>query len=293
VEAEARASGEEPALAQPPAALTMLLERAPRLGLLTWFSLVILLVLLATVLIPGVLATGDPIALNVPERLQAPSLAHPFGTDEGGRDIYSRVVYGARASLGIAVVVVVTATVFGTLYGAVSGLLGGTIDEVMMRIVDLFLAFPAFVLALAVSAALGRGLSSVAIALAIIWWPGYARLVRGEVLSLREYPHVETARSLGVSGLALVRKHMLPFMTKDVNVRMTTDIAYALVAVTAMSFLGLGAQSPTPEWGLLIRDSRNYFGSAWWYLFFPGMMVMITALAFSLLGDAIAERGDR
>jgi peptide/nickel transport system permease protein len=264
-----------------------------RPALLTLPAAIIILVLLAFAVAPDRFATGDPIQLNVPNRLMGPSLDHPFGTDEGGRDLYSRVVYGTRNSLGIAVAVVLMSALFGVLYGAVAGLARGIVDDVLMRIVELFLAFPAFVVALAVAAALGRGLGSVALALAIIWWPGYARLVRGEILALREQQHVETARALGVRGLRLVRRHMLPFMTKDVNVRITTDIGYALVAVTALSFLGLGAQSPTPEWGLLIRDSRNYFGTSWWYLVAPGFMVMLTTVAFSLIGDAIAERGDR
>jgi peptide/nickel transport system permease protein len=280
-------SGEGLAIARVPA-------RAPRSrpAVLTLAAAAILLVLLAFTLLPAQLATGDPVQLDVVNRLQAPSLGHPFGTDEGGRDLYSRVVYGTRNSLGIAVSVVLISALFGVLYGAVSGVMGGRVDEVLMRIVDLFLAFPAFVLALAVAASLGRGLGSVALALAIIWWPGYARLVRGEILSLKEQQHVETARALGVRGLKLVRRHMLPFMTKDVNVRITTDIGYALIAVTALSFLGVGAQSPTPEWGLLIRDSRNYFGTAWWYLVFPGLMVMLATVASSVIGDAIAERGE-
>lgn len=260
---------------------------------LTLFAALVVLVLIAFAVAPDSFATGDPIELDVPDRLLPPSLEHPFGTDEGGRDLYSRVVYGTRNSLGIAVTVVLGSALIGVLVGAVAGLAGGAVDELLMRVVDLFLAFPAFVLALAVAASLGRGLGSIALALAIIWWPSYARLVRGEVLALREQQHVESARALGVRGLRLVRRHMLPFMTKDVNIRITTDIGYALVAVTALSFLGLGAQSPTPEWGLLIRDSRNYFGSAWWYLVAPGFMVMLTTVAFSLIGDAIAERGDR
>ena len=265
---------------------------ARRPSFLTLFAAAVVLMLLAFAIAPGLIATSDPIKLDVPNRLVPPSLAHPFGTDEGGRDIFSRVVFGTRNSLGIAVTVVLGSAMFGILVGAVAGLAGGAVDELLMRIVDLFLAFPAFVLALALAASLGRGLGSIALALAIIWWPGYARLVRGEILALREQQHVETARALGVRGLRLVRRHMLPFMTKSVNVRITTDIGYALVAVTALSFLGLGAQSPTPEWGLLIRDSRSYFGSAWWYLLAPGFMVMLTTVAFSLIGDAVAERGD-
>jgi peptide/nickel transport system permease protein len=265
---------------------------ARRPSFLTLFAAAVVLMLLAFAIAPGLIATSDPIKLDVPNRLVPPSFAHPFGTDEGGRDIFSRVVFGTRNSLGIAVTVVLGSAMFGILVGAVAGLAGGAVDELLMRIVDLFLAFPAFVLALALAASLGRGLGSIALALAIIWWPGYARLVRGEILALREQQHVETARALGVRGLRLVRRHMLPFMTRSVNVRITTDIGYALVAVTALSFLGLGAQSPTPEWGLLIRDSRSYFGSAWWYLLAPGFMVMLTTVAFSLIGDAVAERGD-
>lgn len=267
------------------------IERRP--SFLILFAAAVVLILLAFAIAPGLIATGDPIKLDVPNRLAPPSLGHPFGTDEGGRDIFSRVVFGTRNSLGIAVTVVLGSALFGIPFGAVAGLAGGAVDEVLMRIVDLFLAFPAFVLALALAASLGRGLGSIALALAIIWWPGYARLVRGEILALREQQHVETARALGVRGLRLVRRHMLPFMTRSVNVRITTDIGYALVAVTALSFLGLGAQSPTPEWGLLIRDSRSYFGSAWWYLLAPGFMVMLTTVAFSLIGDAVAEGGDR
>jgi peptide/nickel transport system permease protein len=242
-------------------------------------------------LIPAVIAPYDPITLDILHRLQPPSLTHPFGTDEAGRDILSRIIYGTRYSVGLAVFVVFTAAVFGVVYGAISGIAQRWIDEIMMRIVDVFFGFPVLVLALAVAAALGRGLSSVALALTVIWWPGFARLVRSEVQRIRELPHVEAARSLGVSTPRLVRRHIIPFVIQEVNVRLTTDIGYALVAITALSFLGLGAQSPTPEWGLLIRDSRSYFGSAWWYLVFPGVMVMLTTAAFSIIGDALAARG--
>lgn len=246
--------------------------------------------LAAFALAPGWLSPGDPILLNIAERLQPPGATHPFGTDEAGRDILSRVIHGTRYSLGVAAAIVVSAALFGVAYGAVSGMAGRRLDNAMMRVVDIFFGFPALVLALAVAAAIGRGLDSVTLALAVIWWPGYARLVRGEVLRLRERPHVEAARALGVSDPTLLRRHILPFVVQEVNVRVTTDIGYALVAVTALSFLGLGASSPTPEWGLLIRDSRQFFGSAWWYLVFPGTMIMVTAAAFSILGDRLAAR---
>jgi len=254
-------------------------------------ALVLLLVLIA-IAAPAI-APYDPIRLQPKDRLLGPSLAHWFGTDEGGRDIFSRVVYGTRYSLGVSVAIVFAAAVFGVAYGAISGMASRRVDDVMMRTVDLFFGFPALVLAMAVAAAIGRGLDSVALSLAVIWWPGYARLVRGEVLRLRERPHVEAARALGVSSLTLLRRHIIPFVLQEVNVRVTTDIGYALVAVTALSFLGLGAESPTPEWGLLIRDSRPYFGSAWWYLVFPGIMIMLTATAFSIIGDDLAGRRRR
>jgi peptide/nickel transport system permease protein len=259
-------------------------------GVLLPLALLMVVILAAFTLLPGLIAPHDPIALAMADRLKPPSLTHVFGTDEGGRDVFSRIVYGTRYSLGIAIAIVFASALFGVVYGAVSGMARQSIDNLLMRIVDLFFGFPALVLALAVAASIGRGLDSVALSLAIIWWPGYARLVRGEVLRLRERPHVEAARALGVSEMTILRRHIIPFVIQGVNVRVTTDIGYALVAVTALSFLGLGANSPTPEWGLLIRDSRPYFGSAWWYLVFPGTMTMLTATAFSLIGDALASR---
>jgi peptide/nickel transport system permease protein len=263
-----------------------------RPGPLTVFAILIIVVLLAFALFPALIAPYDPIVLNIDDRLKPPGMAHLFGTDEAGRDIFSRVVHGTRYSLGVSIAIVFSAAVFGVIYGAVSGMARRWVDDLMMRIVDLFFGFPALVLALAVAAAIGRGLDSVALSLTVIWWPGYARLVRGEVLRIRERPHVEAARALGVSTGTILRRHIVPFVTQEVNVRITTDIGYAIVAVTALSFLGLGANSPTPEWGLLIRDSRPYFGSAWWYLVFPGTMIMLTATAFSIVGDALASRRD-
>lgn len=257
---------------------------------LTVIATAIVVALIVFVVSPQLLSSSNASALDILHRLKSPSWQHPFGTDEAGRDIFTRVIFGTRYSLGIAIGVVFIGAVFGVIYGAVSGMANRTVDALMMRIVDLFLGFPALVLALAMSAAIGRGLGSVLLSLTIIWWPGYARMVRGEVLRLKELPHVEAARALGVSSVNILRRHIIPFVTDEVNVRVTTDIGYALVAVTALSFLGLGATSPTPEWGLLIRDARPYFSSAPWYLIFPGLMVMLTSAAFSILGDAIAGK---
>jgi len=259
-----------------------------RLPWLTWIALACIAALLLCALFPGWIAPQDPIRLDMVNRFQAPGWSHPFGTDEAGRDLFSRVIVGTRYSLGVALFIVVAAALFGVVYGAASGLAPAWLDTLMMRIVDVFMGFPSLIFALVIAAAVGRGLGSVMLALSVMWWPGYARAVRSEVLRLREFPHVEAARALGVGRLALLRRHILPFVAGQVNVRMTTDVSYALVAVTALSFLGLGAQSPTPEWGLLIRDARPYFGSAWWLMTFPGLMIMLCAGAFSLLGDRLA-----
>jgi peptide/nickel transport system permease protein len=280
------------ALGRPGSALIGWRPARPRLstnGALTVVGALLVLALVLFAIAPALFASHDPIKLVLSERLQAPSGAHPFGTDEGGRDIFSRVVWGTRNSIGIAAVVVASGAAIGVLWGLAAGLVGGIVDELLMRIVDVFLAFPAFVLAMAIAAVRGPGLSSVAIGLSLVWWPGYARLVRGKVLAVRRLPHVESARALGVSRWRLAYRHVLPFVWRDVNVRATTDVGYALIAVTALSFLGLGAQSPTPEWGLLIKQSFAYFGSAWWYMAFPGIAVMVATVAFSLVGDAIAR----
>lgn len=246
--------------------------------------------LLLIMAFPGLFAHGDPIAIDPVNALLSPNWAHPFGTDEVGRDLYTRIIYGTRNSLGVTFLIVIPAAIFGVLYGAFAGWAGRWVDLILMRIVDIVLAFPIFILAMAVAGIHGRGLGSVTISLVAIWWPSYARLVRGKFLSLRTRTYVEAAQALGVSSWATIRRHLLPFVLDEVNVRVTTDIGYALVAVTSLSFLGVGAQSPTPEWGLIISDSRTYSLQAWWYLVFPGLTIMAATLAFTFLGDTIAAR---
>ena len=258
-------------------------------GVLTSLAVLYLLLLLLVVVAPGV-AGGDPNGFDIAGRLQAPTIHHLFGTDELGRDLLSRVAYGARNSVGVAVIVVAIAVAVGLIVGTVAGWSGGWVDSLLMRVVDIFLAFPAFVLALALAAALGAGLKSVIIALSAVWWPAYARLVRGAVLSLKNADHVEAATALGLSRMRIIWRHVLRFVWRDINVRATADIGYALMAVTALSFLGLGAQPPTAEWGLLIQSSANYVYIAWWYMAFPGLAVTLTAVSFSLLGDWLASR---
>jgi peptide/nickel transport system permease protein len=256
-------------------------------------AIVILMFLAIVIIAPGIFSAQNPLKLDIVHRLSGPSAAHPLGTDELGRDILARVAYGARNSMGVSIVIVAAAVVIGLVWGTIAGWVGGTLDTAMMRVVDMFLAFPAFVLAMALAAALGPSLTSVGIALAAVWWPAYARLVRGAVLVLRNSGHVIAAQAQGLPTLRILRRHVLRFVWRDINVRATADIGYALMAVTALSFLGLGAQSPTPEWGLLIRSSAAYFYTAWWYMAFPGLAVTLTAASLSILGDWIATRQQR
>jgi len=212
-----------------------------------------------------------------------------MGTDEVGRDIWTRVVHGTRYSVGMALGIVFIGAAFGTLYGAVAGFLGGTTDEISMRIVDVFLSLPGFILAMAIAASVGRGIVPLIVALAIVWWPSYARLARGMVLSLKERPYVEGARALGATSPYIIRRHIVPLMFDQLNVRITQDIGYALVAVAGLSFIGLGAQPPAPEWGLLLSSARAYITSSWWYAIFPGLAIAFATVGLALLGDALSD----
>ena len=240
-------------------------------------------------LIPEVVASGDPAKLNVAQQFRPPSAEHWLGTDEVGRDLWTRVVHGTRYSLGMALAIVATGAAIGTIYGAAAGFAGGGIDELMMRIVDVFLSLPGFILAMAIAATIGRGIGPLVGALVIVWWPSYARLVRGMVLGLKERPHVEGARALGASAPYIVRRHIVPLMIEQLNVRVTQDLGYALVAVASLSFIGLGVQPPAPEWGLLLGGARAYISSSWWYPVFPGIAIALATVGFSLLGDGLAE----
>jgi peptide/nickel transport system permease protein len=273
-----------------PAAWPARLAHGVRQQPLLVVSGLLVLILALAALAPGLFSDQPVAGLFMSEALLAPSWSHLFGTDEAGRDIFTRVVHGTRYSLGMALSIVLISAAVGAIYGAISGFLGGWIDELMMRIVDVFLAFPAFILAMAIAVAVGRGMRSVVIALAIIWWPGYARMIRGMVLSLKHNVWVDAARAIGAPTPHLVARHILPFTVAELNVRITVEIGYALVAVTSLSFIGLGAQRPTPEWGLLIADGRRYVTGAWWYPIFPGLAIFAATTVFSLFGDALAER---
>ncbi len=241
---------------------------------------------------PQLLALHDPFRLDAVNRFQPPSWTHPFGTDEAGRDLYSRIVFGARASLGTSLVVVLSAGVIGTVIGAVAGWIGGWVDRIVMRVVDVALAFPYLVMAMAVAASLGRGMTAAMIALTAVWWPSYARMIRGMVLSLKQDLHVRAARTLGASNLQILRWHVVPHTIPQLNVRFTLDAGYAVIALTGLSFLGLGAQNPSPEWGLTIANARSFVFQAWWYGVFPGVAIFVTVLNFVGLGDLLAKERD-
>jgi peptide/nickel transport system permease protein len=229
----------------------------------------------------------DPIKVSMKDRLEPPSREHWFGTDEVGRDVFSRVIAGTRISLVSALVVIGLAALIGIPLGMVAGYSGGALDNVIMRITDMFLGFPALLLAIAVAAALGPGLMKGMVASALVWWPGYARLARGQVLAVKGMLFVEAARAIGVSSRRIVFKHILTNTTSPLVIKFTMDIGYAILFISGLGFLGLGAQPPTPEWGTQIADGRTYILQAWWYPAFPGIAIAIAVICFNFLGDAL------
>ena len=223
------------------------------------------------------------------EKFQGPSARHWFGTDDLGRDVFSRVVAGAKYSLIIAVVILAVAVSIGTLIGAVAGYAGGYVDEILMRVTDMFLAFPALILAIAISASLGPSLRNAVIALAAVYWPWYARLVRAQVLTIRSREFIEAARSSGASDRRAGLRRTIADTGSPADSHAAEGIRYPLPATSSLSFIGLGAQPPTPEWGRLITDGRNFFRDAWWYISFPGIALSITVLGFNLIGDGLRD----
>jgi peptide/nickel transport system permease protein len=239
------------------------------------------------------LAPYDPNAQDITNsKLLAPSWDHPFGTDELGRDVLSRIMAGTRISLRVAVVVLFFAVVTGTIIGAISGFVGGMTDEILMRFTDMFLAFPAFVLAIAIAASLGKSLNNTMIALSTVFWPWYARLVRAQVLAIKQRDFVDAARSIGLTPSRLLMRHILPNAISVVIIQVTLDVGYAVLATSSLSFIGLGAQPPLPEWGTMMSTARNYFRDAWWYITFPGIALTLTVFAFNVLGDGLQDALD-
>lgn len=229
---------------------------------------------------------------NVDTRMQPPSAEFKMGTDRLGRDVLSRVIYGTRPALSASLIVVLLAVGIGAPLGALAGLMGGWVDEIIMRISDLFLAFPSLLLAMVIVALLGPSLTNAVIALAVSWWPWYTRIVRGVARVLREQAFVEAARALGARVPLITWRHILPNTIAPILVQASLDIGAVILATTGLAFLGLGSQPPIADWGLMIEDGRAMLRTAWWTSTFPGLAIFITVLAFNLVGDALRDLFD-
>jgi peptide/nickel transport system permease protein len=226
---------------------------------------------------------------NIPDRFQPSSAQYWLGTDQLGRDILSRIIIGSKIALGVPTIVVAVAVAVGAPLGALAGYAGGRLDNLIMRLTDLFLAFPSLLLAVAIVATLGPSLTNAMLAIAISWWPWYTRLVRGVTISLRGRYFVEAARSIGVSNRTIILRHILPNCVTPILVQATVDFGTVILAEASLAFIGLGTQPPAPDWGLMVSQGRSYILEQWWISTFPGMAIFISVLAFNLLGDTLRD----
>lgn len=259
-----------------------------RNSLMTAGGALALLIVVVGILAP-LIAPSSPESAHPTQTLLAPSSVHWFGTDQLGRDVFARIVYGARISPMIALLVLLIACVVGVPLGVAAGYFRGAIDDVIMRITDVFLAFPALLLALAIAAVLPPSIGSVTFAVSVTWWPWYTRLIRGQAASVAGRPYVEGARAAGVSHIRILLRHVLPNSLTPLIVQVSLDVSAVILTVSALSFLGLGAQDPTPDWGLMVSQGQQYFQTQWWLVTFPGIAILLTAVAFNLLGDGLRD----
>ena len=256
---------------------------------LTSIGVAIIGLLLVVAFLAPWLATHDPLAQDLNNSLQAPGSQHWFGTDEFGRDQYSRLIYGARTTLYIVALVSVTVGPIGLLLGVVAGYFGGKVDSILMRITDIFISFPSLVLALAFVAALGPGLEHVVIAITLTAWPPIARLARAETLSLRNADFVSAVKLQGASPLRILLRHIVPLCLPSVIIRITMNMAGIILTAAGLGFLGLGAQPPDPEWGAMISSGRRYMMECWWLVTIPGLAILLNSLASNFLGDGLRD----
>ncbi len=277
-----------PAMPHSPGRVTRLLPRAFSRSPLAIASLVVVVLWAAAALAASRLAPYDPLAQDIASRLAPPSLAHLLGTDPLGRDVLSRILFGARLSIPVGIAAVVLALLLGTLVGGAAGAFGGTVDEVLMRVTDLMLAFPTVILAMIISAALGAGIRNAVIAIMVAWWPSYARFVRGLVLSVREREYVEAARALGASPLRVFLRHVLLNTVSPLVILGTLDVGRAILTFASLSFLGLGPPPQVPEWGTMIAAGRDYLDE-WWIATFPGLAILTLVLALNAVGDSLRD----
>jgi len=262
---------------------------------LSWFSVLVILAVIIMALLAPIIAPYPQQALGEPnpaERLQPPSWKHIMGTDHMGRDIFSRIIYGSRTSLIVGISVTFLAALIGLPVGIVAGYYGGLVDAVLMRVTDIFLAFPPLLLALLISSTMGKGFGNAIIALVISWWPWYARLARSQAVSTKNLAFVEAARSSGVSNVMIMLRHIFPSSIPPVVVQGTMDMGTAILEAAALSFLGLGIQPPAPDWGLMVSEGKNYFLNYWWIPTFPGLFIFLLVMSFNLLGDLVRESVD-
>ena len=280
-------------LLAPPGEPAAVRRRLPRLSAVTEWTAVAVAALAVLIAVIGPwIAPQDPYLVNLGQSLVPPGAAHWFGTDVNGRDVLSRVLTGARTTLLATFLVLVVTTVIGIFIGTVAALGGRVIDEILMRICDVGLSLPPIVLALGLAAALGPSLTSAVIAMIATWWPGYARLVRTVVRETRDAEFVEGARMLGVSRSRLVFRHILPNSLQIMYVQVTLDVPAVMLVISGLSFVGVGAQVPSAEWGAMIAAAANNVQNGWWALVFPGLAIAVTAVAFNLVGDWLRVRTD-
>jgi peptide/nickel transport system permease protein len=278
-----------------PRQLTPLARSGARPRLVRWrgrnliLGTLMIALLITVAIFAPVIAPRGPQETDYGARLMPPSQEHFFGTDNLGRDIFSRVLHGASIDLQVGIISVLPPFLIGTVLGCLAGYYGGRIDNVVMRAADIIQAFPFLILIIAIVAVLGIGLTSVYIAVAIVAWVSYARLIRGEILVAKNQEYVEAARSLGGSDGRVIARHLMPNVITSALVFATTDVMLYIVLVTSLSYLGLAARPPSPEWGAMITEGRTFMASAWWISLFPGLAVVVTGIAFSIFGDGLAD----
>lgn len=256
---------------------------------LTVVGTLIILTIGLVALVAPLISPHDPLQLHLADRLLPPGHTYLLGTDEMGRDLFSRIIFGARLSLAAGVGIVSIAGIFGTVIGSVSGFLGGKTDLIIMRLMDIMLAFPSLVLALALSAALGPNFRNSILAVAVVKIPVYVRLVRGQTLSVKEKHFVKAAQTFGASKVWIISRHIIPNCLAPVMVQATLGIGEAILIAAALSFIGLGAQPPAAEWGAMVSMGRTYLLDQWWYATFPGIAIFITVVGFNLFGDGVRD----
>ena len=255
-----------------------------------WIAVLFLIVIFAMAIFPGLFTDYDPIKQDMTALLQKPSAEHWFGTDNLGRDVFSRVVYSARLDLAIGFFAMLIPAMIGTFVGLLSGYCGGKVDAVIMRILDIFTAFPLMILVIAIVAILGSGIRNLFIAIWLVGWREYAKLVRSEVLVVKNSEYILSAKTVGYSNLRVMFRHVLPNVVNSAFVYAISDIMLCMLMGASLSFLGLGVPTPTPEWGAIISEGKSFMMTAWWIVTFPGIMLALTGISISLVGEEVSKR---